>query len=161
MGVGYPGCFNANAPTRPDPEKWGWIEIAWSPIAVVMPCRAYIADDVEGIRFLWRTFLEETGDIVVVGEAANGRDALEGIAETQPDVLILDLSMPGMDGLEVLRALPAAAPDTVAIVASGFSGSRMAEVTAAYGAAGFFEKGGSAEELRSLVLGACAQSHRS
>jgi DNA-binding NarL/FixJ family response regulator len=127
---------------------------------VVMPCRVFIADDVPSLRALWRTFLCEDPNIEVVGEAGDGAEALAGVRETQPDVLLLDLSMPRVDGLEVIRTLNEEAPDVRIVVASGFSASRLAPLALELGAVSYFEKGGSAAELREAVAGACDPAHR-
>src|SRR5690242_17927056 len=126
-----------------------------------VPCRVFIADDVEALRVLWRQFLEEDEDIEVVGEAADGRQALAGVAQTRPDVLVLDLSMPHVDGLEVLRSLSRTQPEVSVVVASGFAEARLGPLALELGAAGYFEKGGPADELRRLVHEACdAPTHR-
>jgi DNA-binding NarL/FixJ family response regulator len=126
-----------------------------------MPCRVYIADDVEALRVLWRQFLEEDEDVVVVGEAADGREAIAGVKATRPDVLVLDLSMPHVDGLEVIRALSCSHPETKIVVASGFSEARLGKLALELGAAAYFEKGGTADHLRELVHEAChSPSHR-
>jgi DNA-binding NarL/FixJ family response regulator len=120
-----------------------------------MACKVFIADDVEALRVLWRTFLDDDPDIQVVGEAADGLAALEGVAETAPDVLLLDLSMPHMDGLEVIRALSRDHSGTKIVVASGFAEARLGKLARELGAAAYFEKGGTAEQLRALVHDAC------
>jgi len=126
-----------------------------------MACRVYIADDVEALRVLWRQFLEEDGDLEVVGEAADGREAIAGVAETRPDVLLLDLSMPNVDGLEVIRTVTRQTPETKIVVASGFSESRLGALALDLGAVSYFEKGGTAARLRELVREACAApTHR-
>jgi len=121
-------------------------------------CRVFIADDVEALRVLWREFLEEDDDIEVVGEAGDGVAALDGVRETRPDVLLLDLSMPRLDGLEVIRSLRAERVDTRVVVASGFAASRLASVALREGAVAYFEKGGSVDDLRGTVLDACEAS---
>ena len=115
----------------------------------------YIADDVEAIRSLWRFFLEEDPSIEIVGEAADGAAALEGVQQTRPDVLLLDLAMPERDGLEVIPVVRTASPETAIVVASGFSGARLAPLALELGAAAYFEKGGPAAELCQLVREAC------
>ena len=119
-----------------------------------MPCRVFIADDVEALRMLWREFLEEDPDIEVVGEAADGEAALEGMRATQPDVLVLDLSMPKVDGLEVIRTLQLELPEIRIVVASGFTAARLAPLALELGATAYLEKGMTAEELREAVRAA-------
>jgi len=119
-----------------------------------MGCRVFIADDVEALRMLWRTFLEEHDDIEVVGEAGDGVDTVDGVRETQPDVLVLDLSMPRLDGLEVIRLLKMQAPDVRIVVASGFTAARLAPLALELGATAYLEKGIAAEDLREAVLAA-------
>lgn len=125
-----------------------------------MACRVFIADDVASLRALWRIFLSEDPEMEIVGEAADGAEALDGVRRTDPDVLVLDLSMPRVDGLEVIRTLRAEDSAVRVLVASGFSAARLAPVALDLGAVGYFEKGGSADELRAAVTDACAASHR-
>ncbi len=70
-----------------------------------MPIRVVLADDHEGIRTAIRCLLEHSSEIVIVGEADNGKAALNLVREKEPDVLILDVAMPGMSGLEVMHEL--------------------------------------------------------
>ncbi len=67
--------------------------------------RAMVIDDEELARTRVRRFLDEMDDVDVVAEAANGLEAVERIREVRPDVLILDIQMPGMDGFQMLREL--------------------------------------------------------
>lgn len=124
-------------------------------MSLPVACRVFIADDVEALRVLWRQLLTDDPTIEVVGEAPDGEAAIAGVHETEPDVLLLDLSMPRVDGLEVIRALAEQRPQTAIVVASGFSAARLAPLALELGAADYFEKGGSAEELRRKVLAAC------
>lgn len=66
--------------------------------------RVFLADDHAAFRTTVRAILEESRDVVVVAEAADGNTALAGLKEHQPDVAILDLDMPGRDGLQVACA---------------------------------------------------------
>lgn len=120
-----------------------------------MACRVLLADDVSGMRELWRLFLEEDPDIEVVGEAADGAEALRGVEATRPDVLVLDLSMPERDGLEVIPVVRTTSPGTAIVVASGFAASRMAAMALELGAAAYFEKGAPPEELVAVVRRVC------
>jgi CheY-like chemotaxis protein len=67
--------------------------------------RVVICDDVAELRALVRAQLEADGDISVVGEAGSGIEAIGVIEEERPELVLLDLSMPDMDGLEVLAKL--------------------------------------------------------
>lgn len=125
-----------------------------------MACRVFIADDVEALRALWRQFLTEDAGVEVVGEAADGEQAIAGVRDSVPDVLVLDLSMPRMDGLEVIRVLRAELPEVAIVVASGFAAGRLAALALDLGAAAYFEKGSPPEVLRELVVEACATTHR-
>ncbi len=69
------------------------------------PLRAIIVDDEPPARARLRRLLEELGEVEIVGEAANGSEALRLCAEIDPDVVLLDIRMPGMDGVEAARHL--------------------------------------------------------
>lgn len=73
-----------------------------------MPITVLIADDQDMVRAGFRMILESQDDIEVVAEAADGPSALELARQKQPDVCLLDIRMPGMDGLDVTRALTGA-----------------------------------------------------
>src|ERR1043166_2117791 len=71
------------------------------------PIRVLVADDHALFRETLRTLLETDPDIVVVGDASSGRDAIRLTRDLQPDILLLDLVMPNVSGLETLRELSA------------------------------------------------------
>ena len=80
----------------------------------VTTIRTLLADDEPVARQILRTELELMEGVAVVGEAANGKEALEQIERFRPDLVLLDLQMPGMGGFEVVRALdPATMPAIV------------------------------------------------
>lgn len=79
------------------------------------PLRALIVDDEPPARERLRSLLGELDDVTVAGEAANGREALEMCARLDPDVVLLDIRMPGMDGIEAARHL-AALEDPPAVI---------------------------------------------
>ncbi len=106
-----------------------------------------IADDVAGLRRLLRIALEETPWFEVLGEAADGVEAIVLAEQLTPDVMLLDLSMPRMDGLEALPRICLVSPHTQVVVLSGLNEDRMGAKTRELGAAGFLEKGVSPEEL--------------
>ncbi|MEN3752187.1 response regulator [Mangrovibacter yixingensis] len=71
------------------------------------PCRILVVDDHPLIRKGVRQLIELEDDLVIIGEAENGQQTLEKVAELMPDLVILDLNMSGMSGLEALRILRA------------------------------------------------------
>lgn len=77
-----------------------------------MSTRILVVDDMQVIRRSLRLCLEQEADLVVCGEAENGKAAVERVQELQPDVVVLDLSMPVMNGLDAARAIKVIAPDT-------------------------------------------------
>ena len=117
----------------------------------------FLVDDVPELRELIRYGLEGDDDFVVVGEAGDGAAAIEGVAETKPAAVLLDLSMPGMDGLEAIPEIRRARPDVAIVILSGFSASRMERKARERGADGYVEKGTPMAELREAVRKAVAE----
>jgi DNA-binding NarL/FixJ family response regulator len=116
--------------------------------------RVVICDDVAALRTLMRAALEGEADLTVVGEAPDAQVAIEVCARLKPDVVLLDLSMPGMDGLEAIPLIRQRSPSTAVVVFSGFAASRMRELAIEQGAAGYVEKGEALERLPALVRAA-------
>jgi DNA-binding NarL/FixJ family response regulator len=75
-----------------------------------MPARLLIVDDHEAIRLGVRTLFASTDSVKICGEAQNGMDAVRMVREVSPDLVILDLSMPGMNGFETAEQIRAIAP---------------------------------------------------
>ena len=102
--------------------------------------RVVLADDSKDVRDLLRLRLEISGVLQVVGEAQNGREAIEIARAEQPDLLVLDLSMPEMDGLEALPLVREASPETRIVIFSGFEGSDVERQVRTLGAVAFYDK---------------------
>ena len=101
--------------------------------------RVLLADDYEDIRTLMRFQLEKAG-FEVIGEAGDGASAVALAIEHLPDIVVMDLAMPVMDGLEAIPMMRATAPGMRIIVLSGFSTETVAEQALAAGASRFVEK---------------------
>lgn len=82
--------------------------------------RVVIADDHPAYRKGLSSMLEDEHDIDLVGQAENGRDAISLAEQLQPDVVVMDLRMPDLDGIEATRQLRERAPDTAVIVLTMF-----------------------------------------
>ena len=109
--------------------------------------RVLLVDDVADLRRVVRGVLEQHGGFVVAGEAADGRHAVELAADIQPDLVLLDLDMPGMSGLDALPVLRTVAPATKIVVLSGLPADSMAAPSRSAGAVGFLAKGVGARQL--------------
>jgi PAS domain S-box-containing protein len=105
-------------------------------------CRVMLVDDAADIRLILRRVFTATPGFAVVGEASDGQAAIEMAATLAPDLVILDLAMPVMDGLEALPRIRAQVPRAKIVVLSGFDGSRMREPALLAGADAYIEKGG-------------------
>ena len=100
----------------------------------VLP-RVVLVDDTADLRQLLRIALGRVG-FDVVGEAGDGAAGIEVAREQEPDLVVLDLSMPVMDGLEALPHIRAACPRAAIVVLSGFGANQMTERALARGADG-------------------------
>ena len=102
--------------------------------------RAALVDDSAAERGLLRVALEESGEFEVVAEADDGLSAIAVAARTLPDVLVLDMSMTGMSGLEAMEAITAASPGTRIVFLSGFLSGTLSEAVERAGAFAQFDK---------------------
>jgi DNA-binding NarL/FixJ family response regulator len=100
-----------------------------------------ICDDVEAMRVLLGLVVDLGAGLRVVGEARDGIEAVSEAKRLQPDVILLDLSMPRRTGLDALPMIKQAAPAAQVIVFSGFAASTIEAEVLALGAARFIEKG--------------------
>lgn len=112
-----------------------------------MSIRIVLADDHKMILAALRSLLEKEIDIAVVGEAADGPALLELVERTAADVVVVDVGMPGMNGIEATRRLLAAHPLMKVIALSAFSDKRFVLEMLEAGARGYLIKASAGEEL--------------
>ena len=110
--------------------------------------RVLLADDQALVRAGFRALLGSQSDLEVVAEAADGAEAVEAARAQQPDVVLLDLAMPRMDGMAALPLIREVAPGSRVVVLTSFAERFKARDAVAAGAARYLVKGGT---LRHLV----------
>lgn len=113
--------------------------------------RVVVADDHAIVREGIRQVLDGTEGITVVGEAANGPDAFERAQELVPDVVVLDVSMPGESGLEVAKRLKRALPATRVLMLSVYDNTEFVLEAVRAGADGYLLKDSTPSELRAAI----------
>ena len=114
--------------------------------------RVLVVDDQALVRGGFRTILDSEDGIEVVGEAANGEEAIACVAELAPDVVCMDVQMPGMDGLDATRRITAnAASDAAVLVLTTFNREDYLFAALEAGASGFLLKNSSPEQLIEAV----------
>lgn len=109
--------------------------------------RILIADDHAIVREGISSLLETLPDIEVVGEARNGQEALDKARELTPDIILMDITMPGMNGLEATRLVREQNPDTRVLILTMHEGDEYFFKLLDAGASGYLVKGCSSEEL--------------
>jgi DNA-binding NarL/FixJ family response regulator len=119
--------------------------------------RVLIADDHVAFRGGLRAALETAADIKVVGEAASGEEAVSRTAQLQPDVVLMDVNMPGIDGIEATRRIVDASPHVAVLVLTMHDDDDTVFAAVRAGARGYLLKGAQRAELlraiRSVVAG--------
>lgn len=120
-------------------------------IAATRPIRVVLADDIADIRLLLRANLQARGNFEVVAEAGDGLTAIDAVVHHRPDVIVLDLSMPVLDGLEAIPVLRQRVPECAIVVLSGFDASRMADQTLGLGADAYLTKGTRPDEIAAAI----------
>lgn len=102
--------------------------------------RVFVADDHELVRYALRSMIDSEADMEVIGEAADTQSAITACTEAKPDVLMLDLRMPGEGGVEVCRQVHAAVPTTQILVLTSFDEDEELFGVLSAGAAGYLLK---------------------
>ena len=113
--------------------------------------RVLLCDDMQQVRLVLRTEMSLESDLEIVGEASNGAEAIELARSAQPDVVVLDLTMPVMDGLEALPRIREAAPGARVIMLSAHGTNDMKARAVAAGASRYLEKTATTREIVEAV----------
>jgi DNA-binding NarL/FixJ family response regulator len=109
--------------------------------------RVLLVDDHQLVRAGLESLLDTVSDMTVVGAAADGIDAVDLAARTEPDVVLMDLSMPGLDGVEATRQIVGARPETFVVVLTSFSDRERILDALDAGAVGYLLKDAEPSEL--------------
>jgi len=125
-------------------------------MAASRPIRVMLVDDHAMVRQGLALFLDTLDDMKLVGEAASGEEALGVCALVNPDVVVLDLIMPGMDGVATLRAIRDAHPNIQVIVLTSAKEHELVRTALQAGAISYLLKDSSIDELASAIRGAYA-----
>ncbi|WP_267899651.1 response regulator transcription factor [Galactobacter caseinivorans] len=113
--------------------------------------RLVLADDQAMVRGALGALLELEGDLEVVGEAGNGTEAVALAASLKPDVVLMDIQMPGVDGIEATRAVREGCPGTRVLIVTTFARPGYLRAALEAGASGFVVKDAPAEQLADAV----------
>jgi two-component system, NarL family, nitrate/nitrite response regulator NarL len=114
--------------------------------------RILLAEDHAIVRQGLHTLLETEGHFEVIGQAETGREAVEMVATLRPDVILMDIAMPVLNGLEATRQILSANPSAKVLILSAHSDDEYIEHMTAVGAVGFLEKQTSAEVLTKAII---------
>jgi DNA-binding NarL/FixJ family response regulator len=120
----------------------------------VTPVRVIVAEDQTVVREGLVALLDLLPGVEVVGQAADGPDAVAQVARYRPDVVLLDLRMPGMDGVATTAALAAQHPGTAVVILTSYADDASVLAALAAGARGYLTKNASWSEISQAVLAA-------
>ncbi len=121
----------------------------------MQPIRVFIADDHELVRYALRTMLDDEPDIDVIGEAPHGEGAIEAACDGDVDVVLLDLRMPGMGGIEACRQMTEKCPGIRVLVLTSFDDDEEVFGVLAAGAAGYILKDTRPDRVIQAVRSVC------
>ena len=120
------------------------------------PIRVLLVDDHAMVRRGMRDFLSLHDDLEIVGEAADGAAAIEQAAALRPDVVVMDLLMPGVDGIDATARIKAADPDVEIVAITSFVEEARIVAALEAGASGFLLKDAEADELAAAIRAAAS-----
>jgi two-component system, NarL family, response regulator NreC len=115
------------------------------------PIRLLLVDDHAIVRTGLKSFLESQSGLEVVGEARNGAEAMQRASETMPDIVLMDISMPGIDGLEATKLLRASFPDTQVLALTVHDDKQYFMQMLGAGASGYLTKLAAPDELMAAI----------
>lgn len=121
-----------------------------------MEIRLMLVDDHDLVRTGLRSFLETQPGLKVVAEARNGEGALQRAAEVRPQIVLMDITMPGMDGLEATRRLKALLPECLVLALTVHEDKQYFMEMLAAGASGYVTKQAAADELVAAIRAVAA-----
>jgi DNA-binding NarL/FixJ family response regulator len=119
----------------------------------VPPRRVLIVDDQDIMVMSIRALLDTSDEIEVVGSAWNGEEALKLVAELSPDVVLMDIDMPVMDGVEATKQINARFPESQVLILSGLYVPHLVDQALRLGATSFLPKDRLSEELVDKIIG--------
>ncbi len=161
-GAGGGACFRMFVPASEEAEPEEARETARHAAARARPphvrrgsIRVLVVDDHEVVREGMVGLLERLGDIEVVGEAANGREGVEQAEALRPDAVIMDVDMPGMNGVEATREIKHRRPETVVVGLSLHEEAGVRRAMAEAGADGYISKHAPAKDLVAAIRHLC------
>ncbi len=117
----------------------------------VSPIRVLVADDHPPVRELLVALLREDARIAIVAEARDGEEAVDLALQTRPDVIVMDVSMPRLNGLEATKRIAARLPETLVIGFSTHENAETAPLMLAAGASAYLTKGQSGDLIETIL----------
>jgi DNA-binding NarL/FixJ family response regulator len=124
------------------------------------PLSVLVVDDSDAIRTRVCELLGESPRLRVVGEACDGIEAILTFERLRPDAVVLDLQLPGMGGLEVLRRIKAVMPHCVVVMLTNFPSGSFREISRAAGADAFFHKASEFERVAEFLVSVAPHATR-
>ncbi len=115
------------------------------------PIGVYLVDDQAMIRAAFRSWIEQAGGMSVVGDCGTAVDAIREIGRLHPDVALLDITMPGLSGIDALSSIRGASPSTRVIIVSDHEGESFVHAALANGANGYLAKSAEPDELATAI----------
>jgi DNA-binding NarL/FixJ family response regulator len=124
------------------------------------PVRVLVVDDHDGFRSSIVEALDLVPDVTVAGEACSGDEACRAVITLKPDLVLLDLSMPGMDSMDAARTIRRSNPDSQVVLFTALEDPAVEEEAVAAGALGLIPKGTPLDDMVTVLRGAVAHQRK-